>query len=55
MPVPRDSSFAIDQELRLRGEIDALRRELPEVPRVEPIAPTGPVVSPAPSRGGPSL
>jgi hypothetical protein len=56
MPVPLDSSFAIDQELRLRGEIDALGRELPgEAPRVEPIAPTGPVVSAAPSRGGPSL
>jgi hypothetical protein len=56
MPVPMNSSFAIDQELRLRSEIDALRRELPDAaPRVEPIAPSGPVVSPSPSRGGPSL
>lgn len=56
MPVPLNSSFAIDQELRLRSEIDELRREFPDAaPRVEPIAPSGPVVSPSPSRGGPSL
>ncbi|NYF18540.1 hypothetical protein HDC37_003405 [Microbacterium sp. AK009] len=56
MPVPPDSSFAVDQVMRLRSEIDALSFELPESARsVGPIEEAGPVVSPAPSRGGPSL
>lgn len=56
MPVPPDSSFAVDQVMRLRSEIDALSRELPESARsIGPIEEAGPVVSPAPSRGGPSL
>jgi UDP-N-acetylglucosamine kinase len=56
MPVPLDSSFAVDQVLRLRSEIDALSRELPDTARsIGPIEEAGPVVSPAPSPGGPSL
>jgi UDP-N-acetylglucosamine kinase len=55
MPVPRNSAFAIDQEARLSSEIFALRRELPVVSPEPAIVPSGPVVAPAPSRGGPSL
>ena len=52
MPVPRQSSFAVEQENRLTAEILSLRRELPAVPSVAaPVEPSGPVVLPAPSTG----
>jgi UDP-N-acetylglucosamine kinase len=56
MPVPRQSSFAVEQENRLAAEILSLRRELPAVPPVAAqVEQSGPVVVPVPSRGGPSL
>lgn len=56
MPVPMESSFAVEQQSRLRSEIESLRLELPAVePEFVTIEPTGPVIAPAPSRGGPSL
>ena len=55
MPVPRQSLFAVEQENRLAAEILSLRRELPAVPPLAtPVEPSGPVVVPVPSRGGPS-
>jgi hypothetical protein len=56
MPVPQQSSFAVEQEARLLAELVALRREFARPPQQVPaVAPSGPVVTPAPSPGGPSL
>lgn len=56
MPVPRNSTFAVDQEARLSSEIFALRRESTFVSQEAPVVePSGPIIAPAPSRGGPSL
>ncbi len=55
MPVPRNSTFAIDQEARLSSELFALRRESTVVSQEPAVVPSGPVVAPAPSHGGPSL
>jgi hypothetical protein len=56
MPVPQQSSFAVEQEARLLAELVALRREFARKPQQVPtVAPSGPVVAPVPSPGGPSL
>lgn len=55
MPVPMESSFAVEQVSRLRGEVESLSLELPAPPTVDLFQPSGPIVAPAPSRGGPSL